>query len=683
MSARPNLSFSRIPLAVWVFFGAFLIQFLVLQSIANTRYFLPESDDMKFYNDWALRIAGGQWSDGKAFYGMPGFAYALAAIYTLTGGYNHDYSPFLIGQFNAAMHALTATFIFLIGRRIFGSERRGLTLSLTAVAVWLALTPAQVFTAILMPTSWVICGYWGTAYFLLRTWQEGKPKQPFAWLLAGIATGLIASTVATILMLLPLAILCIALTSRGVKQRVIAVLAALAGAFAVSSAFSAAFDFSATRAITAAVALGSVGVLYSLQRDSIQTAIRAALLLAGVYLATSPVWLHNRIVAKDNVFLSAHDGLNFYVGNHAEANGYTKIPSTMSSSQEGMLRDSELIPQAEAGRAMKRSEISAYWKAKANAYIRDNPGDWLQLLGRKFANFWNVYQYDDLSIIKLLRDEGAVPPGFRFGFIAALGLAGLPFCWMRWPASRWIIGAVALHVFSLMPVFITERYRLAAAPGLILLGIGGLAILQESLASSKMGRVAISIAALVAAAAFCTLSRADAGWALDYYKAGIRATQTSMLAKAQGNPIASQAALERAQRNLETAYAYVNGNADLVFAMGNLWMEKGDPARAERCYLRAVAISASVNPARVHDGALTNLGMIAANRGAWAEAERYFLESLHFDPADAKTWFSLAEAREKSGNLTGAREAALRAQTLRPGHPDIEAIVRKLPAGNP
>lgn len=677
------MSFSRIPAALWVFGISFLLQFFILQSIADTRYFLPESDDMKFYNDWALRIAGGQWTDGKAFYGMPGFAYALAGIYSVTGGFDPEYSPFLIAQLNAILHALTTTFIFLIGRRIFGTEKRGTFLSLTASACWLAMTPAQVFTAILMPTSWVICGYWGTTYFLLRVWQDGPPKRAIVWLLLGIATGLIASTVATILMLLPLALLCIGLTSHEIKGRVIAVLASLAGAFAMSSSFSAAFDFSAIRAFTAIGALICVALLYKLQRATLKTAACAALLLAGVYIATSPVWLHNRLVAKDNVFLSAHDGLNFYVGNHAEANGYTKIPTTMSSSQEGMLRDSEIIPQAEAGRTIKRSEISAYWKAKANAYIRENPGDWLRLLGTKFANFWNVYQYDDLSIIKLLRDEGAIPPGIRFGFVAALGLAGLPFCWLRWPASRWIIGAVALHVFSLMPVFITERYRLAAAPGLILLAVGGLAILHESLQSGAWRRVALCVVSFVVAAIFCTLSRADAGWALDYYKAGIRATQAAILAKARGDTAAAQTALDRATRNLETAYAYVDKNADLVFAIGNLWMQKGDSSRAEACYLRAVAISISVNPARVHDGALTNLGMIAATRGQWPEAERYFTESLRFDAADAKTWFSLANACEKNGRTDAARQAALQAQRLRPGHPEIEALVRRLQTAQP
>ena len=659
----------RYPLWLWVFAAAFLVQFSVLLSISGTNYFLPDSDDMKFYNDWALRIAGGQWSDGKAFYGMPGFAYALAAIYSITG-YDHEFSPFLIGQLNAGCHALTATFIFLIGRRAFGST----PLSLIAAATWLLLTPAQVFTAILMPTSWVICAYWGAALFMLRASQSEHPPAKKTWLCVGLATGLIACTVATIFMLLPLMLVCIAVTSGRLEKLALSLLSAVAGAFAVSSSFSAAFDFTGSRLAIALAAIAVVAALAWKRRSLFPIAARAALLLVGVYAATSPVWLHNRLVAKDTVFLSAHDGLNLYIGNHAEANGYTKIPSTMSSSQAGMLRDSELIPQKENGRSMQRSEISAYWKTKAHAYMGEHTADWLRLLCVKFANFWNVYQYDDLSIIKLLRDEGAVPPGLRFGFIAALGLAGLPFCWVRWKSSRWIIAAVCLHVLSLIPVFITERYRLAAAPGLILLGVGGLAILWQRILQAEKRGVILSLAALCGAAWFCTLSRADAGWALDFYKAGIRATESAYREK-------DTAALDRAQKNLETAYAYADQNADLVFAIGNLWLEKRDLARAEACYKQAFALSIAANPARGHDAALANLGVLAAHRGAWAEAERYFTQSLYFDPVDAKTWAFLAEARSKLGNEAGSAEASSRALSLKLAQPQLDKLREKLRSG--
>src|SRR5205085_95161 len=67
------------------------------------------------------------------------------------------------------------------------------------------------------------------------------------------------------------------------------------------------------------------------------------------------------------------------------------------------------------------------------------------------------------------------------------------------------------------------------------------------------------VAVAVGAALFVSTSRHDYSlWSLDHYKAGIRATEAGDL--------------DRAQRNLETAFAYVQDNADINFALGNLWL---------------------------------------------------------------------------------------------------------------
>ena len=81
----------------------------------------------------------------------------------------------------------------------------------------------------------------------------------------------------------------------------------------------------------------------------------------------------------------------------------------------------------------------------------------MRLIVVKFGNFWNAYQYDDLSIIKLLRDEGVLPAGLKFGFIAALGLAGLFPTLLRYPKSGWVVAAVLLHMCALLPVFVTPN----------------------------------------------------------------------------------------------------------------------------------------------------------------------------------------------------------------------------------
>src|ERR1044072_6843319 len=108
-----------------------------------------------------------------------------------------------------------------------------------------------------------------------------------------------------------------------------------------------------------------------------------------------------------------------------------------------MLRDS--IQQAEmaAGRTLKRSEVSRYWSVKAREFIVANPGAWLKLLVRKIGNFWNAFEYDDLGVIVNLREDGVLFAGLHFGLVAALGLAGAVFSWRAFPASRWIVAAIA------------------------------------------------------------------------------------------------------------------------------------------------------------------------------------------------------------------------------------------------
>src|SRR4051812_19543918 len=68
----PSPAPRRISLPIALGLLAFLIQVAVLVGFAGSREFQPPGDDMQFYRDWAQRIAHGQWSDGKAFYGLPG-----------------------------------------------------------------------------------------------------------------------------------------------------------------------------------------------------------------------------------------------------------------------------------------------------------------------------------------------------------------------------------------------------------------------------------------------------------------------------------------------------------------------------------------------------------------------------------------------------------------------------------
>ena len=615
-------------LPVGVFVLAFAIRLLVLIQFSHSPHFVPDGDDMKFYSDWALRIMHGQWTDHKAFYGLPGYAFCLAAIYKVSGGLD----PFAAGLLQALMDAGVATLLYLIARTVFAptteekddrlAAARPLVIGCGAALGWMCFAPAQAFSMILMPTIWAVLAYYLCVWWAVKT-QRSSWCRP--WFGLGVFAGVIAMLVATILFAVPLLLTAIFLSvERGAPLRA--------------------------------------------RLPKIAAAVLA--LVGGLYLGAAPAWLHNYFVAREPVMLSAHSGINFWVGNNPTANGYPKMPPGIRSSQEGMLRDSITVAEKEMGRPLTRAEVSRFWSAKANAYIRENRPAWLRLMAVKFGNFWNAFQYDDVGAMKRLSDDGVLPPGLRFGLIAALGLAGMfPAIWL-FPRARWIAAAVVLHMGALLPVFVTERYRLAAVPGLMVLAAFGLWQLWANLVRGRWIGAGAYLAITAGAATFVSIPRTEPGlWSLDFYNAGIRCL-------ASGN-------LALAERHFATAYAYVPDNTEVRFALGNLWLEKSnrilDPkaraiarARAKDFYKRTLEL----NPR--HASTLSNLGVLALEEERWELAEKFFASSSEAEPDDAKTFYLLARARFEAGKTDAAKSALGQALEMRPHQKEFLELRDKL-----
>ncbi len=635
----------RLTAGFWIFLLAFAVRLLVLIRFSNSLHFLPDGDDMKFYSDWALRIAGGKWTDGQAFYGLPGYAYCLALIFKLAGGFD----PFIVGLLQALMDAGIAVLLWKISREVFAARegetktvhtsRRPDFIGIGAALAWTFFTPAQAFSTVTMPTVWLVFAYYFCVWFAVKTTSSSWFKP---WLALGLFVGFIAMLVATILFAVPMLI----------------------------------------TAIIFSVAQGSP---WKARVPRIFAAI--AVLFAGVYAGASPAWIHNYFIAHEPVMLSAHSGINFWIGNNPFATGYPKMPPGIRATQEGLLRDSITLAEEANHRKMTRAEVSKFWSAQANTYISTHFPSWMRLMGVKFGNFWNAYQYDDLSIIKLLRDDGVLPPGLKFGFIAALGLAGLIPTLVRFRRSGWVVAAVLLHMCALLPVFVTERYRLAAVPGLMILGAAGLWIFAENVAQSRWGPVTFYLALCAGASWFVSIPRTDIGlWSLDYYKAGIRATTASEIELKRENPEGSREALDRAQHNLEIAYAYVPDNANVNFALGNVWLERSNRVKddeAEQGRLRTHAklfYRKALELQPRHTGTLNNLGFLALEEKRWPLAEQFFTTSLETEPEDAKTYYRLALARFEKGDRAGAQAAIEQALKRRPQQKEFLELRDKLAA---
>ncbi|MGI8435828.1 MAG: hypothetical protein ACR2NX_02840 [Chthoniobacterales bacterium] len=318
------------------------------------------------------------------------------------------FAPFWAGLLQSLLDAVTALLIFKIAVQVFPDRRRGIFVGLLAAIGWALYVPAAAYCGLVIPTAWVAACWWFVVWWMLRRSVQARWVE---WFALAFLIGLVAMISAATLFLLPLAAAGAILHRRG-------------GA--------------------------------------------ALALVAGLALGTAPAWAHNVFIAHDPVFISAHGGLNFWIGNNPEANGYPKIPSDLPSDQALLLEESIRLAEKNAGGELPRSEVSRYWSRKAWNYITSHPGAWLALEGVKLKNFWSSFAYDDLSSITPLRDAGIIPPGIQFGLLAAFGLPGVVFAF-RNRKARWIIAALGLQMVALLPVFVNERYRESAAPGLLLL----------------------------------------------------------------------------------------------------------------------------------------------------------------------------------------------------------------------
>ncbi len=622
----PPVEQRRLSPVVLVFAGALLVRMCVLFLASDSAEILPDQGDMKFYSDWARRIAGGMWTDHKAFYGLPGYAYYLALVYKGIG-----YQPFVVSFVQQVLEACTATLLFRIAPLVFvrpgDDARRGWLIGALAAAGWTFCVPAQAYSLVLMPTTYLICAFWFVVWWTLRPRESGRPRA-LAFLALGLLMGAVAMMVANILFLVPFVLAAICLR-REWKP------------------------FPAPARASA-----------------------AALLVGGVVVGASPCALHNYLAAGEPVFLSAHSGINFYIGNNALANGYPLIPPPLHTDQAGMLNDSILWAEQAEGRPLTRVEVSAHWSARAHEFIADHPGQWLRLEATKLGNFWNAFPYDDLGILTPMREEGILLPGIGFGVAAMFGLPGMLLAVWRRPKSRWVAAAVLLHMGSLLTVFVTERYRLAAVPGLLLLGsfglveaAGELATLAARWGTANVARpfaaVTVAIYALVFAVAGLATHRpvGKEVRTVDEYNSGVADIERERY--------------DRAIAKLQHVLLDVPDNAETYFALGNAWLGKDDFDHAKACYQRTVQLDPT------HHRALNNLGVVAYKERSWAPAEGFLSGSLAIEPNDAKTNYLLACVRLERGDREGARAPAAQAVRLRPDREDYRKLNDELASPAP
>jgi tetratricopeptide (TPR) repeat protein len=343
---------------------------------------------------------------------------------------------------------------------------------------------------------------------------------------------------------------------------------------------------------------------------------RAGAFLAAAALTLFPVAWRNARAGGGFLPTTFQGGVNFYIGNHAGADG-TYQPLVPGKQIPALERaESVRLAEQSAGRSLRPAEVSRFWLGKALRWASEQPVDFLRLQVRKLRLFWSWYEWPDAVDPYYLRARSPALrlPWLDFGGITILALAGL---WMLRRDARgfgivltWIAGSMLATTLF----FLFSRYRLPTVPALMLLAAIPLARLGLAW-RERDRRTATGLVALLAAAILLPrLPGYGPRWELVH------------------------------------------------FNLGRIHQEENRPDEARREYLLALETNS-----RDFLSCL-NLGTIAARAGKYEEARQWFQRAVELETLSDDAEANLGGALLALGDFEGAREHLENARRLNPGN---------------
>jgi len=414
----------------------------LFESKGSDPFFAAPSVDSNVYYEWAQTIVQGNGEAQGVFFQSPLYPYFLALLFFCFG--EGFVGPRIV---HALLGALSGVLVFFIGKRVFDA-RVGLIAGLLQATHLVSIYFESLFLvgAIQIP---LLLGL--LLVLAVPREQAGVVRMAVAGLLLGLA----------------------ALARPDVL---------LFGGFVV-------------------------GWLLFAGRDVVGIARRAA--TAGVFCVAAlgailPATLHN-VRSGDAVLISTQAGANFYIGNGRGANGMFNVPPDFSATDaDDPVQQREVyarVAQERSGRALKPSEVSAFWLKEGLSMVAAHPLRWMGLVRDKFLLFFNhyeIYNSGDFYSAKAFSTVLRLPLP-TFGIIGVLGLLGMVASLGERRRAGLLYAMAATHLLTALLFFVVARYRLPAVPVLAIFAGCAVVRAREALETKDWRRIGIGFAVLVAA----------------------------------------------------------------------------------------------------------------------------------------------------------------------------------------
>jgi len=229
------------------------------------------------------------------------------------------------------------------------------------------------------------------------------------------------------------------------------------------------------------------------RRGKTKQAFRTA--LAGFFLVAlvgiAPATIRNYLVSGEFVLISCNGGINLYIGNNEYSDGYsTDIPGSEEllghygwswfEYPQYVRLLSEKLPKG-----LTVAQSSTYFGKLAGQFIRDHPGKFFRLIGRRALLFWGPAE---ISNNKAVHFDHIYSPtlvllgGFSLPFSLALAGIGLILTDRKsqknissGPNGRKQLELIVLillfvltYFASFLPFLVSERFRVPIVPFLII-----------------------------------------------------------------------------------------------------------------------------------------------------------------------------------------------------------------------
>jgi len=400
-------------IAASCFILALVLRLIFLDQVWHIPFFENPIVDGYSYDQWAQRIAAGDWLGDEVFYQAPAYPYFLGSIYRIFGR-----DLFAAHAIQMGLGALSCVLVFAATRNLFGRVAG------TVAGFGLAFYgPALFFDSLLQKAG--LAQALTAALLLGIVLFQNRPRS-WSALAVGAVLALLCLTRENALVFAPLLPLWMLLrfSERPIAERIRWSLAFAAG-------------------------LGS-------------------LLLA--------VGLRNQIVGDSFVMTTSQMGSNFYIGNNEEATGLYEplLPGRQTPRFEGS--DAKLLAEKDLGRRLTRGQVSDYWMSKSFEFIAREPARFAALVASKTLMTTNRFEIPDTEDIYVYAEESSllrVLGNLHFGVVFPLAVAGMVFAGRD--RKVWILyGLLSSFAASLILFYVMARYRFPLVA--LLLPFCGLAV---------------------------------------------------------------------------------------------------------------------------------------------------------------------------------------------------------------